>query len=107
MLPSFGDLDVSNSLTIRGVDERTTVAWRNGVTDKIFELLGDYNNDGITDQQPADVDAADYVTWQRQNGQSGPNLAADGDDDGDVDSADYTVWSSHFGNTLMLHGIET
>ncbi|MEX0613041.1 MAG: S8 family serine peptidase [Pirellulales bacterium] len=102
---SFGDLDVDDSLTIRGVNGSTSVAWRAGVTDKIFELLGDYNNDGVTDQQAADVDASDWVIWQSQNGQSGSDLAADGDDDGDVDQDDYNVWASNFGTTLMLYGV--
>jgi hypothetical protein len=69
----------------------------------VFELLGDYNNDGISDP-PANVDSADYVTWQSQNGQSG-NLWADGDDDGDVDGDDYDLWAANFGNTLTLSGV--
>jgi hypothetical protein len=100
-----GDLEIKDSLTIRGVDG-SSVAWRAGAAaDKVFELMGDYNNDGVTDDQPADVDAADYIIWQNQDGQIGSNLAADGNDDGRVNELDYDVWQGNFGKTLMLWGI--
>jgi CSLREA domain-containing protein len=55
---AFGDLDVTDSLSVRGVAGRTSVAWRLGVVDKVFELLGDYNNDGVAG---GGVNAADYT----------------------------------------------
>jgi hypothetical protein len=54
---------------------------------------GDYNRDGT-------VDAADYVVWRDSLGQSGTNLAADGDQSGAIDSGDYAVWRAHFGQTV-------
>ncbi|MEX0611801.1 MAG: hypothetical protein WD229_06755 [Pirellulales bacterium] len=90
---SEGDLEIDQSLIIRGIDGSTSVAWApEAAVDKVFELLGDYNSDGS-------VDAADYVIWQTGN------LAADGDDDGDVDGADLAVRNANFGNTLTLTGI--
>jgi hypothetical protein len=95
---SQGDLDIRDSLTIRGITGATSVAWGAGVIDKTFELVGDYN-------LSRSVDAADYVVWQEQNGQTGSGLAADGDDDGDVDDSDKAVRDAHFGNTLAVDGV--
>lgn len=62
-----GDLEIKQSLTIRGVSGATSVAWRSGAApDKVFELLGDYNDDDITDEEPADVDSADWIIWRRR-----------------------------------------
>jgi hypothetical protein len=83
----------------------TSVAWRSGaIPDKVFELLGDYNNDGVTSFSPGDVDSADYVIWNNTQG-STTDLRADGDDDGIVDADDYSVWISHFSYQLMLHDV--
>jgi hypothetical protein len=96
---SEGDIEVDQSTIIRGIAGATTVGWAPGLAaDKVFELVGDYNENGV-------VDTADHTNWTNQNGQSGPGLSADGDDDGDVDSADYTLWSTHFNITLTLDGV--
>jgi hypothetical protein len=52
-------------------------------------IAGDYNNNGV-------VDAADYVVWRNNVGQSVtlPNDSTPGT----VDQSDYTVWSAQFGN---------
>jgi len=102
---AFGDLDVKDSLIVRGVTGRTSVAWKAGIVDEVFDLLGDYNNDGEADA--GNVSSADYTIWQNQNGSVGAweQFSADGDDDGDVDSADYTLWSQYFGKTLGLFGV--
>lgn len=93
---SEGDLEVNESLTIRGVGTTTSVAWRPGTaTDKVFELWGDYNSN-LT------VDSGDYVQYRKQQGMTGSGLASDGDEDGDVDPADYQIYINHFGNTLTL-----
>jgi hypothetical protein len=99
---AYGDLDVKNSVTIRGVQGRTSVAWMAGIADKVFDLLGDYNNDGEADY--GGVSAADYTIWQNQNGASGglEQFSADGDDDGDVDADDYDVWAANYGHALDL-----
>jgi hypothetical protein len=55
-------------------------------------LAGDYNHNGV-------VDAADYVVWRRQVGQSGTGLAADGDGDGAIDIDDYQLWRTNFGRS--------
>lgn len=102
---AFGDLDISSSLTIRGVNGSTSVAWMTGAAaDKVFELLGDYNNDGIVDQL-AHVDAADYIVWLYHFDQGLYHDQVDGNDDGVIDELDYDVWREHFGNTLSLSGI--
>ena len=53
---------------------------------------GDYNRNGA-------IDAADYVVWRNMLGQSGTNLAADGDGNQFIDDGDYAIWRSHFGRT--------
>jgi hypothetical protein len=99
---AFSDLDLSDSAIIRGVAGRTSVAWKSGVVDKVFDLLGDYNNDGQADY--GSVSAADYTIWQDQNGSSGAweQFSADADDDGDVDQDDYDVWQQNFGHSMQL-----
>jgi len=94
---SYGDLDVSDSVVIRGVAGRTSVAWKPGIVDAVFELLGDSSHDGI-------VDAVDYTVWRNALG-STTDLRADGDDDGVVDADDYTIWQQNFGHTLQLFDV--
>jgi hypothetical protein len=97
---SIGDLDISGSTVVRGVAGRTSIGWKAGVVDRVFDLLGDYSRDGV-------VDTADYALWANQNGLTGSpeQFAADGDDDGDVDSNDYSVWSGHYGNTFAMYDV--
>lgn len=97
---AFGDLDVEGSLIVRGVADHTSIAWKPGINDRVFDLLGDYNHDGT-------ADTGDYVIWQMQNDSSGDyeEFVADGDDDGDVDQNDYNIWSQHYGNTLQLFDV--
>ncbi len=107
---AFGDLDISESLTIRGINGATSVQWRAGVVDAIFDLLGDYDGNGITNADDGDADGADFLAWMQQNGSgtTGVTLeqfSADGDDDGDVDAADLAVWSANFGNTFVMDNI--
>lgn len=102
---AFGDLDVKQSLVVRGVTDRTSITWKAGVADDVFDLLGDYNIVGAPDANT--VSSGDYVTWQSQSGSTGTyeQFVADGDDDGDVDQDDYYIWSQHYGNTLQLFDI--
>lgn len=53
-------------------------------------LPGDYNGNGI-------VDAADYVVWRKNVGQS--NTLPGDVSPGSVDASDYNVWRSNFGAT--------
>ncbi len=62
-----------------------------------YRLPGDYNDDGV-------VDAADFTVWRDTLGETGGNLAADGNGpagtpDGVVDTLDYDFWRAHFGQT--------
>jgi hypothetical protein len=106
ILATYGDLDIEHSLRIRGIDggvnNRTTVGWRGGVVDKVFELLGDYNNDGEADYGSAT--SADYTIWADTLG-STTDLRADGNDNGIVDQADWQVWYDHFGRTLDIDNV--
>ena len=101
---AFGDLDIAGPLTVRGIAGKTNVAWKPGIVDDVFDLLGDYNNTGETDN-------ADYTVWSDTQGSgSGTSadwevFAADGDDDGDVDQDDYNLWNQYFGNTLDLFDV--
>ncbi len=64
-------------------------------TDVILRLItsptGDYNHNGV-------VDAADYVVWRDELGQTGFSLPADGDGDNTITQNDYNIWRSNFGN---------
>lgn len=60
------------------------------LSDAVYVLPGDYNQDG-------NVDAADYTVWRDAVGQVGLGLVADGDYSGVVDEGDYDVWKSNFG----------
>jgi len=53
-------------------------------TDNLGSLAGDYDNDGVVDQDDYDVWAASFGSVFA--------LSADGNRDGVVDAADYTVW---------------
>lgn len=96
-------MDVTQSLKVQGITG-TSVSWRGGLVDAVFDLIGDFDGNGITtpDLNPGYVNGSDYVTWTTQLGMTGSNLSADADDDGDVDAADRTLWSDHFGNSLEL-----
>jgi len=50
---------------------------------------GDFNLDG-------QVDAADFTLWRDTLGQTGPNLATDGNGDNVVDELDYQLWQTGF-----------
>ncbi|QEG37405.1 hypothetical protein [Bythopirellula goksoeyrii] len=101
----YGDLDSKESLIIRGVTGATSVAWTPGVVDAIFDLLGDFSDDGISSPYDGDVDGGYYFIWQQQNGSIGGTYSADADDDGDVDGDDLDIWSDHYNNTLDIFDI--
>lgn len=105
---AFGDLDISQSLWVRGVSGRTNISWGSGLAyDEVFDLLGDYN---IFEDEPGyrTVGQDDYDHWFAWNGygSESPTMweawPMDGDDDGDVDQADYNVWAAHQGNSLQV-----
>ncbi|MBA3480822.1 MAG: endonuclease/exonuclease/phosphatase family protein [Pirellulales bacterium] len=52
----------------------------------------DFNNDG-------DVDGADFLTWQRNVGGTGPTVLGDANHDRVVNAADRAIWSQQFGTT--------
>jgi predicted outer membrane repeat protein len=99
----YGDLDIGRdaatdpggSVTIRGVNGSTSVAWAAGLpNDKVFELLGDYNDDGS-------VNTDDGVVL----GKNVPE--ADGDDDGNYfnDPDDDDIYDWNFNAVLTLAGV--
>jgi hypothetical protein len=55
-------------------------------------LIGDYNSNGI-------VDAADYIVWRNNLGQTIALPNRDPANAGAVSTADYNSWRSRFGNT--------
>jgi hypothetical protein len=63
-------------------------------------LVGDYNYDGVVDDQ-------DYSTWKNSFGMTVPQLGlwADGNKDGVIDAADYTVWRNHVSGSGGSGGI--
>jgi hypothetical protein len=100
----YGDLDIKQSLIIRGVTGSTSVTWRVGAAaDAVFDLLGDYNGDGMSSTDSGLVDDGDYIIWRATKNQS-VDLRADGNDDGTVNQLDYDVYRSHVDNALTLLG---
>ena len=55
--------------------------------------MGDYNDDLV-------VDAADYVIWRTQSGETGTGLSADGNNDQTVNQLDYDLWKANFGASV-------
>jgi hypothetical protein len=103
----YGDLDITDSLKLRGVTGFTSVEWRPGVIDAIFDLIGDFDGNGLADSEDdGDVDGRDLLTWQRQFGEeNGIGLlqsSADADDDGDVDGDDNTLRAANYNNSLEI-----
>jgi hypothetical protein len=99
----YGDLDIGRdaatdpggSVTIRGINGSTSVGWAAGLpSDKVFELLGDYNGDGA-------VNAADELVLEKDVPE------ADGDEDGDWvdDPDDQNLYDWNLNWVLMLDGI--
>jgi hypothetical protein len=96
---AIGDLDIHESLTIRGVAGSTSVAWRTGtVNDAVFDLIGDFNGDGIISDDNS-VDNVDFVIWRDTLGSTW-DLRADADDNGIIENADKSWWQAKFGNVL-------
>ncbi len=95
---SEGDIEITDSLILHGIGgihgPVTSVAWAPGISDKVFELVGDYNGDGLVSPP------GDYVLWRDELGQSASNLPADGNDDGTVNGLDEVYYQVYAGNTL-------
>ena len=86
---AFGDLDITDTLTVRGIVTDTTVDGSAVEVDAVFDLLGDFNSDG-------QVDGLDFNLWD--NG----DPLADANGDGVVDSEDFDVWDANRFNILSL-----
>ena len=96
---AIGDLDIKESLTLRGVSASTFVARRTGtVNDAVFDLIGDFNGDGVISDDNT-VDNVDWVIWRDTLG-STTDLRADADDNGIIENADKSWWQANFGYTL-------
>jgi hypothetical protein len=105
---AFGDLEITESLTLRGagsaaVEVKQTLSPYND-PDPVFDLIGDFDGDGVTTYDDGSAGGGDYLTWLNSNGQS-TDLRADADDDGDVDYDDYDLWVDGFGNTLTRSNV--
>jgi hypothetical protein len=57
----------------------------------LFQVPGDYNDNGV-------VDGADYVVWRQTKGTIGEGLSADSNNDNKIDDLDYDEWRTTFGN---------
>jgi hypothetical protein len=100
---AFGDLDITQSLNIRGSEAvgATSVTWRPGVSDAVFDLIGDFDGDGITTFDDGYITGNDYLIWQQTLG-STTDLGADANDNGIVDGDDDDLFWSARGNQLTL-----
>jgi hypothetical protein len=101
---AFGDLEITDSLTIHGAGinpvhvTQTVVQYQIQDHDAVFDLLGDYST-----TPDGDVDYDDYYQWWTANSQ---DFYADGNDDKVIDEADYQIWLDNLWNTLDLINIE-
>jgi hypothetical protein len=68
-----------------------------GTGSQLGTIPGDFTGDNR-------VDAADYVVWRKTLGMTGPNLAADADNNELIDQLDYDIWRANFGNELITPG---
>ncbi len=68
--------------------------------DDIF-LIGDFNDDGIVDENDLDV-------WNLNYGSTGnpPYMLGDADGDGDTDGKDFLIWQEHFGQKFPTAPLE-
>lgn len=98
---SHGDLDIVKSMTINGGGGGTSVRWRTGIVDAVFDLIGDFNGDGIASPDDGQVSGTDFNIWQQTLG-STVDLRADADDNGKIEGADKDLWTLYFNNTLTL-----
>lgn len=62
-------------------------------SDPFVTLPGDYNSDGLVDQD-------DYTVWRESFGFDS-DLSADGNGDFVIDAADYTVWRDNLGRSWL------
>lgn len=107
---NYSDTDVIDSLFINGESQSEGLWGATGNVSADFQtdlitglgllqvstfvapgLAGDYNDNGT-------VDAADYVTWRKNNG-TGNALPNDNDLGTPVSSAHYDLWVTNFGST--------
>ena len=74
----------------------TSEVGRIALVEAPLPIAGDFNGDGS-------VDAADFVVWRKNIGQTVPGgIGADGDANGFIDASDYQVWRANFGRTADL-----
>src|SRR4051812_22216517 len=87
-----GAFDTTSVPALSGGLYLNTIYSPTAVTLNVAGILGDYNHSGT-------VDSADYITWRKSLGQTGPGLAADGNANGQIDSGDLDTWRAHFGES--------
>lgn len=99
---SYGDLDITDSLIVRGIEGFTSVAWKAGIVDEVFDLAGDA---ATWQQSEGTVDSTDLwaIDLHRNNGLFDETI--DVDDDGDIDQDDYDLAFANQGNTLALFDV--
>jgi hypothetical protein len=86
------------------------LAWRVQFTDSTTAIMRTTVPAAVDDEDSADfdsdgdVDGADFLTWQRNNGTTVGATLEDGNanegEDGDVDGDDLAVWEDQFGASV-------
>jgi hypothetical protein len=97
--PSASNIDLITVAWPSGILQQLTNVSANQVLDLLESagpapLEGDYNDDLV-------VDAADYVIWRAQLGETGTGLSADGNNDQTVNQLDYDLWTANFGASAV------
>jgi len=88
----------------RADDEKTIPAlshWADGGTEPLWTSGKNSREDGDADWD-SDVDGADFLTWQQNNGTIGTGTVWNGDAnlDTNIDNADEVLWEGNFGNNI-------
>ena len=98
LIAQFGPVSLGSKYDLAGADGVVDMAdveyWLRDLRGVSFDLLGDFNGDGV-------VGIADYTVWRDSLVASSESiLSGNGDSFGLVDHTDYALWKENFGRVL-------
>lgn len=91
--PTLGDIDVLDSVSIRGIESFTEIVGEQALGEPVFHLAGDIDNTGV-------VDLTDFGIWKNSHDHLlSLNLPGDANQSGVIDSGDLQLYFDTFGDT--------